>query len=146
MQALEIFNKTNPAQRTNEPINAWLMNAPSINETECIGCIKAIVANRHAGHQQRDSTILEFMRMMLRLDAHTEYPHVTMVPSISWHGFPFHGMAGFRAWHSLSWHGRVQCMASHSLSWHGRVQGMAFFHFMAWQGSEHGIPVHGMAW
>jgi hypothetical protein len=80
VQALEIAQKANPAQRTNEPINAWLMNTPSINETELIGCIKAIIANRHAGTEQRDSTILEFMRMMLRLDAHTSFPSVTSVP------------------------------------------------------------------
>ena len=48
--------------------------------TETIGCIKAIVANRHAGNQQKDSTILEFMRMLLRLDAHTSFPSVTSVP------------------------------------------------------------------
>ena len=80
MQALDIAQKPNPAQRTNEPINAWLMNTTSINETETIGCIKAIVANRHAGNQQKDSTILEFMRMLLRLDAHTSFPSVTSVP------------------------------------------------------------------
>jgi len=86
VQALDIAQKANPAQRTNEPINAWLMNTPSINETECIGTIKAIVANRHAGTQQRDSTILEFMRMMLRLDVPTKFPSVTKVPYKVLHG------------------------------------------------------------
>jgi hypothetical protein len=85
LQALEIACKAKPAMRTSEPINAWLMNAGTVNETEAIGCIKAIVGNRQCGTQQRDSMLLEYMRMLLRLELHTSHPAVVLVPRANQH-------------------------------------------------------------
>ena len=76
VQGLDIARRANHAQRTVEPLVAFLHHGPAMNETECLGSLKNIVNNGIASLVAKDVALLEWMR------------HITR--HISYHIIPYH--------------------------------------------------------
>lgn len=81
VDALDIACDANPATREIEPLTSLLQNTLQLNETEAIGCFKALVVNSQIGQVSSDTCIMEFMRCLIRLEkskAYTGLMQVTM--------------------------------------------------------------------
>jgi hypothetical protein len=68
LDALEIACRTNPATREVEPLTSYLQNTPTMNETEAIGCFKALTMNVQMGQVLSDTCLMEYMRCLIRLE------------------------------------------------------------------------------
>jgi len=80
VSGLEIACRANHATRTVEPLVAFLQHGPAMNETECLGSLKAIVNNAMAALAMKDIMILEWMRHITRHKLEAKYPEMIKAP------------------------------------------------------------------
>jgi hypothetical protein len=80
VSGLEIACRANHATRTVEPLVAFLQHGPSMNETECLGSLKAIVNNAMAALAMKDVMILEWMRHITRHKLDEKYNTMIQAP------------------------------------------------------------------
>ena len=74
VQGLELAKMPNHASRTCEPLVARLQHASALNETELTRSLKAIINNVAASATMKDTMLLEWMRHLVRLSFHPQFP------------------------------------------------------------------------
>ena len=77
---VEIAARPNPATRTPEPLVAFLQHGACMNETECLGSLKAITNNAVAALAHKDIMILEWMRHITRNGLDKKYDTMIQAP------------------------------------------------------------------
>jgi erythromycin esterase-like protein len=73
VHGLSCASRCNHATRTNEPLLSYLQHGDVMNQTEAYGSLRAIVNNHASAKEMRDTTMLEWMRHVVRHKLHKLY-------------------------------------------------------------------------
>ena len=82
VSGLEHAAMANHATRTVEPLVAFLLHGSAMNETECLGSLKAIVNNAVASLVTKDVMIMEWMRHVTKHKLHEKYEEMIQAPMV----------------------------------------------------------------